>query len=41
VRPDVVSADGVVAADKLTQLDSEYWAKQRPLLSDSYATALA
>lgn len=41
VRPDVVPLDGVVAADKLTQLDSEYWAKQRPLLSDSYATALA
>lgn len=41
VRPDVIPVDGVVAADKLTQLDSEYWAKQWPLLADSYAAALA
>jgi putative spermidine/putrescine transport system substrate-binding protein len=41
VRPEVPPLEGVVAADKLTQLDSEYWAKQRPLIADSYAAALA
>ncbi len=41
VRPEVTPLEGVVAADKLTQLDSEYWAKQRPLIADGYAAALA
>jgi putative spermidine/putrescine transport system substrate-binding protein len=41
VRPEVAPSAGVVAADRMTPLDPEYWGKNRARIAERYAAALS
>jgi putative spermidine/putrescine transport system substrate-binding protein len=41
VRPEVTPSAGVVAADRMTPLDPEYWGKHRAQIAERYAAALS
>jgi putative spermidine/putrescine transport system substrate-binding protein len=41
VRPEVAPSAGVVAADRMTPLDPEYWGKNRAQIAERYAAALS